>query len=204
MPQVLNRRHHDDPSGPLLNNTSSSQSEHGVKEKKRSLTSRIRRTVIWTGMTFGVIWWFEVVRGVYEILSWDSPLVSLFLTSVVCLLISTTILFYVQFYLPLISRTAPPNYKRWHENVTLRKYIPVATLFGTFGVIGLIIASWPVWGFWSVVVVTVLLRGGTEGLDVIWVIWEWGVLNKDKGSMASNDLRTKFEFKRSVHLEQTK
>ncbi|CAG8527490.1 5947_t:CDS:2 [Paraglomus occultum] len=174
MPQVVTRRNRDDP----LSNISSSRSEHEVKRKERSLTSRIRTTVIWTGMTLGVIWWFEVVRGIHEILSWDSPLVSLFLTSVVCLLISTAIMFYVQFYLPLVSRTAPPNYRDWKEDVTLRKYIPVATLFGTFGVIGLIIASWPVWGFWCVVVVIVLLRGGTEGWDVIWIVWEWGVLKR--------------------------
>ncbi|CAG8769943.1 21477_t:CDS:2 [Dentiscutata erythropus] len=62
----------------------------------------------------------------------------------------------------------PPKYSTWKHDKTLGKFIPIATVTGIIGVMGMIIDFCNVWGFFGAFIVVLgLLRGVVAILDFI-------------------------------------
>jgi hypothetical protein len=81
--------------------------------------------------------------------------------------IASSIFLFVQFLHPWWYGVPTPNYTEWEDDAVLRQCIPMASAAITFGVIGLYVSMWPVWGGWTIPVVSVTLLTGVKVLNVL-------------------------------------
>ncbi|CAG8625162.1 1040_t:CDS:2 [Acaulospora morrowiae] len=129
------------------------------KSKRKSRITRLLTSIRWIVLSSLVCWLFDVPSSVQFILSLDGWARNLFYLSGISLSITFLIFLYLNFYLPYIKHTPPPNYRLWNRDETLKKYIPIATVTSTLGILGFIISCWKIWGFFSPLVVSGMLMG---------------------------------------------
>ncbi|CAG8685416.1 1728_t:CDS:2 [Cetraspora pellucida] len=110
--------------------------------QRSSRISRIINSFKWVILAGWIFWYFEVDSGVQEILT-------------------------------LGGNTPPPKYSAWKNDAwkndeMLGKFIPIATIMGTIGIMGMIVDFWSVWGFFRApIIVLGLLRGVVAFLEIL-------------------------------------
>ncbi|KAG9299916.1 hypothetical protein G9A89_009644 [Geosiphon pyriformis] len=123
------------------------------RKPRKSRIQRFNASIKWVVVAFFILWWFEVYDGVVEVLGWEkSYLRPLFYMSLVSLSTTFGIFCYLQFYRPFFLGSPLPNYGAMEHDPILRRFIPFAAFAMLFGFIGLCVCVWPIWNWWTPVV----------------------------------------------------